>query len=129
LLIVTGAQSRVVYAQIAGLVTVALAGGSLVSVLGSTGAAAAAVAGSIVVWIVSHAFALRQLAPPPASSLVIRPLVLALLVAVAVQFTGMGPLSNAMCGFGLYIVAAPLIDRALVPDLVRLAHAKSAQAI
>lgn len=124
-LIVANLQRRVLYAQIVGLVTVALTGIPLVFWLGHVGAAVAAVTGSMAVWIVSHAFALRLKAPPPAFSLVIKPLLLALVLGSALQFTGMGLLITALSAFALYFGVAPLIDRALLPDLARLAHAKA----
>ena len=89
-LIVANCQRRVLHAQIVGLVTVALAGVPLVFLLGTVGAAGAAVAGGVVVWFVSHAYAKRLKAPPPGLSIAAKPLLLALLLGTVAHFSGMG---------------------------------------
>lgn len=125
-LIVEGAHGRVLNAQLAGLATVGLAGVPLVMFLGDVGAASAAVAASIAVWAVSHLFAARLKAKPPGVALVMRPLALALVLGATAQFMEASPLLKAAGGLALYAALAPLLDGALVADLIRLAHAKAA---
>lgn len=124
-LVIIGAQSQVLYAQIAGLVAVVAAGVPLVKLSGEMGAAAAAVAGCIVVWLYSHLAALRRAAPLPSIALIARPLALALGCAAAAQWLDAGPLARTLVGIALYALTAPWIDRSLIPDLVTLAHAKA----
>jgi O-antigen/teichoic acid export membrane protein len=123
-LIVGDAQRHVLHAQLAGFATVTFTGVPLVLALGAVGAAAAAVAGSLAVWVVSHAFARRLEAAPPAFSLGAKPLLLALVLGYAAYFTGAEPLVEAIGVVFVYALTAPLIDRSLLPDLVRLAHAR-----
>lgn len=123
-LIVMGAQKYVLYAQIAGLVAVLLAGVPLVSFFGEVGAAVAAVASSTVVWICSHISAVRLASPMPRLALIIKPLMLAVVSAAAARYMNMSVLANALGGIALYGIAAPILDRTLVPDLIVLAHAK-----
>lgn len=125
-LIVISAQKYVLYAQIAGLATVVLAGVPLVSFFGEVGAAAAAVASSIVVWISSHVSAVKLAAPLPRLALIVKPLMLAVVSGIAARYMDMSPLANALGGIALYSIAAPILDRTLVPDLINLAHAKEA---
>lgn len=124
-LIVAGAQTRVLVAQLAGLATVTLAGIPLVLVLGDVGAAVAGVGGAIAVWISAHALALHLKTPTPSFLLIVRPSALALALGLVGQFTDMEALAKAIAGLVLYAMLAPLLDRALIPDLVRLAHAKA----
>jgi O-antigen/teichoic acid export membrane protein len=125
-LVVAGNHGSVFFAQVAGLVTVALCGVPLVMLIGEVGAACATVAGAIAVWVTSHTFAMRVRGSPPGLGLAIRPLMLALAAGTAVQFVDGSAVLLAMGGATLYACAAPLLDRALVADLVRLAHAKAA---
>ncbi len=125
LLIVSDKQRCVLHAQIAGLVTIVLVGGPVIFHFRDVGAACTAVIGSIAVWIVSHRFALRLNASPPELSLFVKPLMLALLLGLAVQFAELGLLVKAVGGFVLFVVAAPLVDRDLVRDAIRLAQAKA----
>ena len=125
LLIVSDKQRCVLHAQIAGLVTIVLVGGPLILYFRDVGAACTAVIGSIVVWIVSHWLALRLKARPPDFFLFVKPLMLALVLGLAIQFAEVGLLVKAVGGFILYVLAAPLVDRELVRDTVRLAHAKA----
>ena len=111
LLIVSDKQRCVLHAQIGGLVTIVLVGGPLIFYFRDVGAACTAVIGSIAVWIVSHRFALRLNAPPPELFLFVKPLMLALLLGLAVQFAEVGQLVKAVSGFVLFVVAAPLVDR------------------
>jgi O-antigen/teichoic acid export membrane protein len=124
-LIVAGAQTRVLFAQVAGLVTIALAGIPLVMAFGDVGAAIAGVAGSAAVWVTSHVLAVRMQTPSPQLLLVLRPSLLALAIGVAAEFAPMGPLAKAAAGVVLYSLLAPLLDRFLLPDFIKLAHAKA----
>lgn len=124
-LILAGVQKGVLYGQVAGLAAVGLVGGPLVLTLGDIGAAIAAVVGNVAVWGVSHAFASRVGTPPPSPWLVAKPLLLALALGIGMQYAGPAPTIWAISGFLLYIILAPLIDRALVSDFMMLAHSKA----
>lgn len=124
LLVVAGVQRRVLVAQIAGLATAAVGGAGLVAWLGDRGAAAAAVAGAAVVWIVAHGYARQERTPPPALALAARPLALAAIIGVAAALTPYPPLAQAIGACVMYAALAPLVDRLLVTDLIYLAHAK-----
>ncbi len=125
-LIVRGSHGHVLNAQLVGLVTIALAGIPLVMFLGDAGAAAAAVAGTIAVWAFLHVCAVRVGTSPPRLRLAGRPLALALILISAARFMEADLLLSAAGGLVLYAIMAPLLDRDLVPDFIRLAHAKAA---
>jgi O-antigen/teichoic acid export membrane protein len=124
LLVVAGVQQRVLVAQIAGLATAVAGGAALVAWMGDRGAAAAAVAGAAVVWLVAHGFARRERTQPPALALAVRPLVLAGVIGYAAALTPYPPLAQAIAAGVVYATLAPLVDRRLVADLIHLAHAK-----
>jgi O-antigen/teichoic acid export membrane protein len=124
-MVVAGAQRGVLYGQVAGLATVALVGGPLVLMLAEVGAALAAVAGNMAIWVVSHRLASRLSTPPPSFSFVVRPLLLALVLGAGVALSGLPQSLGALGGFVLYVILAPLVDRVLVADFVKLAHAKA----
>jgi O-antigen/teichoic acid export membrane protein len=125
LLVVAGVQRHVLVAQIAGLATTVLGGFAFVAMLGDTGAAAAAVAGAVGVWLVAHGYARRERTPPPALVLALLPALLALLAGVAASFLPVAPLWQAILACALYGVLAPLLDRRLIADVIELAHAKA----
>ena len=124
-LVVAGAHGRVLAAQLGGLAAVVLSGIPLIATMGERGAAAAAVVGSIAVWALSHHFAARVSGPPPRFSLAMRPLVLAVIAGGLAGALDFHVLLRAAVGVSLYAALAPLVDRALVADLVLLAHAKA----
>jgi hypothetical protein len=124
-MVVAGAQRGVLYGQVAGLATVALVGGPLVLMLAEVGAALAAVAGNMAIWGVSHRLASRLPTPPPSFSFVVRPLLLALVLGAGVALSGLPQSLGALSGFVLYVILAPLVDRVLVADFIKLAHAKA----
>ncbi len=124
-LIVAGAQRRIPLAQCAGLATVAVTGAVLAMLLGARGAAIAAVAGNVAVWMVMQWFALRGNAKAPALMLAARPLTVAIVVGAAASIADTGWLTRTAGGGALYFVLMPLLDREFVPDLLRLAEVKS----
>lgn len=124
-LVAIGAQSRVFYAQLAGLMAIVVAGAPLVWVFGKVGAAAAAITGSIVVWIFAHAFARSHAAPLAPTALIVKPLVLALGCAATIHLVDPSGWTGALAAVAVYAAIAPFVDRSLIPDLRQLAHAKS----
>jgi O-antigen/teichoic acid export membrane protein len=124
-LITLGEQRRVLYAQLAGLATIVAAGVPLILLFAEVGAAAAAVAGAIVVWIVAHAAARSVAAPLAPRTLVVKPVMVALACAAAVQLIDAGMLAKAVAAVALYAAAAPFADHSLLSDLSSLAHAKT----
>ncbi|HZI83296.1 MAG TPA: oligosaccharide flippase family protein [Casimicrobiaceae bacterium] len=111
-----GAQSRVLWAQLAGLgavVTVALLLGP---VFEAVAYALAAVAGALTLWILAHFFAARAGLHPPPFTLLLKPAALGAALLLGVRLTGAGPWLS-VAGLGLYVLAAPVIDRSLVRDI------------
>lgn len=119
-LIAKGEQASVLYAQLAGLVTVLAGGVILVRTMGANGAALAAVVASIAVWCVAHIRLLRV-----ASLSVVQPTFRPALVAVALWYGArllpVGPTVSATLGVTLYFAMALLIDRRLWSDAVGMA--------
>jgi O-antigen/teichoic acid export membrane protein len=124
-LITLRAQRRVLYAQLAGLAAIVVAGIPLILLFDELGAGAAAVIGALVVWIVAHAHARSLDAPLAPRTVVVKPLLLALACAGAVQLIDAATLVKALAAVALYAAAAPVADRSLVPDLYNLAHART----
>ena len=123
-LIVAGVQSRVLYAQLIGLAAGALAGIPLVLWWGDAGAAIAGLASTLTVWTVSHGYAMQLPARQPGFLLLARPLLIAAIAGAAALSTDLAPWVQAILGVALFSGVAPLVDRSLIPDLVRLAHTK-----
>jgi O-antigen/teichoic acid export membrane protein len=118
-LVAAGIQSRVVYAQIAGLSAIGIVGIPLVLSLGGRGAALVSVVASAAVWLAAHVFSGRHGGRPPAFTLALAPGGLALVVIGGSRMLG---LDSWSAGFGVIVfaAAAPLLDRKLLPDLWRL---------
>jgi O-antigen/teichoic acid export membrane protein len=124
-LIVAGAPSRVLYSQLLGLAVAILAGALFIEIWGATGAALAALASNLSVWACAHVFASRMKIAPPSLLLVLKPLVLALAVGSVMYVLPLNELVSAAGAFLVFALMAPFIDRALIPDVVRLAHVKT----
>lgn len=127
-LVVTEAQRGVLYAQVSGLAAVVAAGFPLIYWLGAPGVSLAAVVGALAVWVVSHRLALRQHVQLPPLSSAAAPVLLAAALVVAAPYTGLGAWTSALAATAVFGGLAPLIDRSLIPDLVRLAQAKASSA-
>lgn len=119
----SGAQAKVLRAQLIGLATTAAVAVGLGVAIGVTGYAIGAVAGFVAVWIASHRFAADEGCDPPPFALVLPPLLLAAALFVALGWAGL-----AWWQAGLALLAfpalAPLIDRRLIPDIGLLGAAK-----
>jgi O-antigen/teichoic acid export membrane protein len=114
-----GAQTRVLWAQLAGLavtVGVALLLGPFSNGLGY---AFATLAGFVTVWLVAHVLAALGGCHPPPFRLVVKPALFAAAICVAVQSLSSGPWLS-LAGLALYVIAAPLVDRKLLRDLAGL---------
>jgi len=114
-----GIQSRVVYSQLAGSLALAVLGPPLVLGLGARGAAVAAVVGALAVWGASHALAARVGGRMPPLAIALAPAGLAAALVVAVQLVGRHDWSNGVAVVA-FALAAPVLDRALLPALTRL---------
>lgn len=125
-LVAAGHQSRVVYAQIAGLIAISVLGIPSVLLLGGRGAALVSVVASIAVWLAAHAFADRHGGRPPAFALALAPGGLALGVIGGSRMLGLDQWSGGL-GLIAFAVGAPLLDRKLLPDLWRLGATRLAQ--
>lgn len=126
-LVAAGAQTRVLWSQLAGLAVVLIAAPVLGKLVGVIGYAIAAVASASTVWMTSHVFAMRHKTQPPPFNLAIRPVLLAAGVIVSCERVlpqaGWAP----WAGLALFALAAPIIDPRLIPDAISLAGSKLTQ--
>jgi PST family polysaccharide transporter len=119
-----GQQTRVVYAQLAGLIVVVVAGVPMVMLLRGRGAALAAVAASAAVWMAAHTFATRRVRALPSLAIALRPTAVALLVIGAVQLLPLDHHWSAGIGV-LAFAAVACLDRRLVPAFTCLSMAST----
>lgn len=123
-LIAKNRQKQMLFAQLAGTGVTLLVTPFLIWQYEATGAAVGMVAGNLTVWFVAQAFARIHVGQLPFVRSLARPAALAILVAVLSVVLG----SSVWVTVVLLVAAAacaPLGDRELIPDLKRLAHAKS----
>ncbi|MEO5701552.1 MAG: oligosaccharide flippase family protein [Casimicrobiaceae bacterium] len=123
-LVARGAQVNLLTAQLAGLGATVVLGALLGRSSGATGFALAAVAGALVVWLVSHDSARRRGAAPPPMHLILAPLACAAVTLTAWHYLGLGGWW-ALVMIVPYLLAAPLLDRSLFAAARLLAHAKT----
>ena len=126
-LVAAGAQTRVLWSQLAGLVVVLIGAPVLGHLAGVMGYALAAVASAFTVWLTSHIFAMRHKAQPPPFVLALRPLLLAAGIIAGRELVWPQAVWAPWAGIALFAVLAPLLDRKLVPDLILLAGSKLAR--
>lgn len=123
-LVAAGAQTRVLWSQLAGLITVIVAAPMLGATLGPMGYALGALASALAVWFTSHVFAVRWGAQPPPFHLGLRPLALAATVIIVCRYLAPQALWAPWVGIGVFGIIAPVLDRRLIPDLILLAGTK-----
>jgi O-antigen/teichoic acid export membrane protein len=122
-LVAAGSQSQVLYTQVTGSIAIATLGIPLVAVLGGRGAAVASVAAAVAVWLAAHWCATRRGGRLPPFALAVAPGGLAAVVIGGCRILGLDRWSAAL-GVVVFAAAAPLLDRALVPDLRRFGAAR-----
>ena len=110
-----GAQTRLLWVQIAGLGAVVAVGLLLGAELAGLGYALASLASAIVLWVLAHVFAARRGLHPPPFRRVLMPGALAAIVLVAAQLTESGSWSS-LAWLTVYAAVAPLVDRRLLRD-------------
>ena len=118
-----GEQKMVLYSQIIGLAATVAACVGLGQVYGGTGYAAGSLAGAIVVWAVSHRCARVRGCEPPPYRLTFRPLVLAAIIVLLVEWQMFGFWASALA-VSAFPLLAPVLDRTLVGDIFQLGKAK-----
>ena len=123
-MVAVGSQARVVYAQVAGSIAMVVFGVPLVLLVGGRGAAVASVAAAVAVWLASHAFAVQIGRRLPAFGAAVAPGALALVVMGGIHVLGLVQWSAGL-GALLFAAVAPLVDRKLWPDLIRLGTARA----
>lgn len=123
-LIATGHQRFVLYAQSTGAVVMLVLGGALVPGWGALGGAIAMVVSSSVVFAVSHASAIRLVAPMPLLDALLRPSLALVAALLAVHAVDLGAWAEGALAAAVYTALAFLCDRRLIPDLHRVAAAK-----
>ncbi|MCU0921827.1 MAG: lipopolysaccharide biosynthesis protein [Burkholderiaceae bacterium] len=122
-LVAAGAQTRVLWSELLGLVATVLVALAAGAALGAPGYALAALAGPVVVWVAADRFAARQGSSPPRFRIAARPALLA--AAFVALDRGFSPAPwLSIGGLVLFAALAPVLDRQLLPDLVRLGAAK-----
>lgn len=124
-LIAKGLQQYVLVAQVVGAAVVLTAGYALTSRFGAAGTAIAMTVASLAIWAVAHAFALRKVGPLPGLKAVLLPACGAGLAGLLAQGLDTHPLLGAVAAAVAYVLFALLIDRKLLPDLLRLMRAKA----
>jgi O-antigen/teichoic acid export membrane protein len=127
-LILAKLEQNVFFAQVSGLVTVGVLGFVLVRSFDGIGAAAAALAGNLVVWGTSYALALLKKVPTPPLSLAAKPLTLALALWFCVQALTLDPWIGACTALIIYVFSAFFLDRALVSAAHAIADSTKRQA-
>jgi len=114
-----GAQTHVLWSQCCGLATTMVLAVGLGQIFGAMGYALASLASFVVVWAVSHRFAADKRCSPPPFRLVVKPLVAAALIIALNQWLDLS-LSWAVASVLGFALLAPLVDRALIGDIVLL---------
>ena len=123
-LVAAGAQTSVLWSQVAGLGALLLAAPLLGNLFGVMGYAIAAVISALCVWLTSHIFAVRREVQPPPFNLALRPAALAAAILWAWRVFWPDAPWAASAGLALFAAAAPLLDPRLIPDFILLAGAK-----
>lgn len=117
-LIAYGQQQRELASAAVGTLTVLALGVPCISRWGAVGAAGAMVAAQLGVWAVAHGQAHRHLGRLPLVGPVWRPLLAGgIALGAARALSEPGSWLGAVWLLGVYALAAPLLDRALVHDL------------
>ena len=124
-LIAQGFQRYVLYAQLAGAVVVLTSGIALTGSFGAVGAATAMTAASMAIWVVAHALAMRTVGQLPGIKATFLPASGAVLSGLLGQALDGNPVLGAAVAAMAYVLFALLVDRRLMPDLLRLMRAKS----
>ena len=123
-LIAKNRQKQLLFAQLGGTVVTLVATPLLVWQYDAVGAAIGMVAANLAAWCAAHAFARVYVGPLPFVPSLVRPAAVAALVAwlsFAFELPAWGTVGLLLAA----MACATLIDRALIPDLKLLAHAKS----
>ena len=118
-----GAQTRLLWVQIAGLGAVVAVGSLLGEMLAGLGYALASLASAIVLWVLAHLFAARRGLHPPPFRRVLMPGALAAIVLVVAQLTESGSWSS-LAWLAVYAAVAPLLDRRLLRDFSALGRSR-----
>jgi len=114
-----GAQTSLLWTQLAGLATVVGVGLVFGQLGNGLGFAFASVSTAVALWVVAHFFAARRGLAPPAFRLALAPAALATAALVGAKLTDSGP-TLSFAWLAAYALAAPLIDRRLLRDFFAL---------
>ncbi len=119
-----GEYGCVLRSQILGLIAVLLAGGLMIPLMASLGAAMAMVVATAAICIASYLFSLLKFGADGFAGIVAVPAGLALFLFLGLSRFGFGPWINAAIGGSVFLLAG-VIDRRLLRDLRILLKAKS----
>ncbi len=124
-LVATGHQKFSLYAQAVGAGIVVVAGLILIPFLESMGAAVVVVLAALGVWVAGQAFARTRVRALPSLWIVALPAGLAALGMAGATSVPLSPWIAAPLLGTVFLLAAFLLDRELLADFKRLAHAKA----
>ena len=116
-------EIEVFRSQVVGLITVVVLGLLLVPRYAEIGAAAAALGGNMGVWVSSYVLAWYRKVETPPLALAAKPLLLATALALSTGLVALSAMAEAAIALLLYLLVAPLVDRALWSDTLHLARA------
>jgi O-antigen/teichoic acid export membrane protein len=124
-LIATENQRHVLTAQVGGMVTTVVSGMLFIPSYGPVGASASMLLSHLVVWVIAHHFACKEVCQIPALKIMIFPVLLATLSAAIVYASTGFSVLGAIGGLLFYSIGALLLDRQLIPDVRQLARIKN----
>ncbi|HET9764696.1 MAG TPA: oligosaccharide flippase family protein [Casimicrobiaceae bacterium] len=114
-----GAQTRLLWTQLAGLGAVVGVGLVFGQKGDGLGFAFASLSTAVALWLVAHIFAARRRLAPPPFRLALAPAILAATILIGASLTDSGPWLS-IAWLAAYAAAAPLIDRRLLSDFSAL---------
>jgi O-antigen/teichoic acid export membrane protein len=123
-LVAKNRQNQLLHAQLIGMAATLLATPFLIWNYGAVGAAIGMVGANLAVWIAADIYARIHVGKIPFFRGSVRPFGLAALIILIWIGVQPGTWLSALLP-AAFLVLAPLVDRQLLPDLKRLAHAKS----
>jgi O-antigen/teichoic acid export membrane protein len=121
-----GEQKMVLYSQVIGLAATVAACVGLGQLYGGTGYAFGSLAGAFIVWAASHQFARVQGCEPPPFRLTLRPLALAAVIFLCIEWRSFGFWGSALT-VSAFPLLAPVLDRALLSDILQLGRARQGE--
>lgn len=124
LLVAARRAQDMLVAQLAGCVTAVVACALLIGSFGTVGAAAAMVLACLTIWAAAQALVTIRVRAAPFAACVL-PTALAIGILASAKWLALDPWIASVSGLAAYCALAPLLDRALVRDIICVIKAKS----